>query len=269
MTATNMRTTTSFSMNDSREDGSGDYARSGGTATTRRFRPTWLPTLAAALLVPLFIAAGQWQWNKASAKADLQQQFDALATGPAVQMPAAIAPPEALRYRNVTARGTFEPQRQILIDNRIHRQRAGFHVITPLRIEGSDVRVLVNRGWIAGSGEHDRVPEIDTPAGAVEVSGQAVVPTSRFFTLGEERSDDTWQRVWQNLDMKRYARVAGFPIQPVVVQMSPDSTAGGFAREWPRPDDRRLTNLGYALQWWSFAATTVALWLYFGFRRKS
>jgi hypothetical protein len=30
-----------------------------------RFRPRLLPTLAALVLVPLFIAFGQWQWNKA------------------------------------------------------------------------------------------------------------------------------------------------------------------------------------------------------------
>lgn len=256
-------------MNDSRDEGSADYARSSGAATPRRFRPRWLPTLAGALLVPLFIAAGQWQWNKASLKAQRQEQFDALANGPAVQIPVGPVVAETLHYRKVTARGTYEPQRQILIDNRVHQQRAGFHVITPLRIEGSDVRVLVNRGWIAGSGDHDRVPEVATPAGTVEVSGQAMVPSSLFFTLKEESSDGTWQRVWQNLDIERYARVAGFPVQPVVIQMSPDSAAGGFVRDWPRPDDRRLTNLGYALQWWSFAAATVALWLYFGFRRNS
>ena len=31
------------------------------TKAARRFRPRWMPTLAAVLLVPLFIAAGQSQ----------------------------------------------------------------------------------------------------------------------------------------------------------------------------------------------------------------
>ena len=267
---------TSFSMNGSDRAGSDDYARSGDGGTTRppaapprRFRPRWLPTLAAALLVPLFIAAGQWQWHKAGAKAELQRQYETLGSGPAVQVPAELVAAESLRYRQVAARGTYEPQRQILIDNQTYRQRAGFQVVTPLRIEGSGMRVLVDRGWIPGLAEHDRVPEVDTPAGTVEVSGLAVVPSSRFFTLKDERSDGAWPRVWQNLDMERYAALAGFPVQPVVIRLDPQSPAGGFVREWPQPDDRRLMNLGYALQWWSFAATTVALWLYLGFRRKT
>ena len=51
-----------------------DYARACGgkhPAPPRARGPSaprlW-PTLAAALLIPLFIAAGNWQWNKAALK---------------------------------------------------------------------------------------------------------------------------------------------------------------------------------------------------------
>lgn len=220
------------------------------------------------MLVPVFIAAGQWQWNKASVKAEMQRRLDVLAEEPAVQIPTEPVSSETLRYRKVVARGTYEPQRQILVDNRTYRQQAGFHVVTPLRVEGGEMRVLVNRGWVPVLAGHGRVPDVATPTGIVEVSGQAIVPPSRFFTLADERDEGTWRTVWQNLDMDRYARLAGFPVQPAVIQLDPQSAGAGFVREWPRPDDRRSTNLGYAFQWWSFAATTVALWLYHGFRRK-
>ncbi len=237
----------------------------------RRFRPRWLPTLAAALLVPLFIAAGQWQWDKAAAKAARQQQLETRVSEPAVQIPTEAANAQALQYRKIVARGYYEPRHQILIDNRTYRQQAGFHVVTPLRVEGSEIRLLVNRGWIPALAEHSREPEIVTPAGIVEVSGIAVVPASRFFSLQPETNGEhgSWQRVWQNLDLARYGERVSFPVQPVVMQLDPDSAAGGFVRDWVRPDDRRLTNLGYAFQWWGFAATTVGLWCFFGFRRKT
>ncbi len=237
----------------------------------RRFRPRWLPTLAAALLVPLFIAAGQWQWDKAAAKAARQQQLETRAGEPAVQIPAEPGDAQALHYRRIVARGYYEPQHQILIDNRTYHQQAGFHVVTPLRVEGSEVRLLVNRGWIPALAEHSREPEIVTPSGIVEVSGIAIIPASRFFTLQADNSETgaIWQRVWQNLDLARYGERVNFPVQPVIMQLDPDSAAGGFVRDWVRPDDRRLTNLGYAFQWWGFAATTIGLWCFFGFRRKS
>ena len=263
-------------MSGSGDASANDYARAVEPAPTamatepvRRFRPRWLPTLAAALLVPLFIAAGQWQWDKAAAKAARQQQLEVRAGEPAVQIPAGPADAQALQYRRIAVRGHYEPQHQILIDNRTYRQQAGFHVVTPLRVEGSDIRLLVNRGWIPALAEHSRAPEVATPPGFVEVSGVAIIPASRFFTLQADNGEmgGTWQRVWQNLDLARYGEHVNFRVQPVVMQLDPASAAGGFVRDWVRPDDRRLTNLSYAFQWWGFAATTIALWCYFGFRR--
>ncbi len=128
--------------------------------------------------------------------------------------------------------------------------------------------MLVNRGWIPASAEHRVVPDVATPTGIVELAGTAVVPGTRFFTLKADGETGGWQTVWQNLDLDRYAERVGFPIQPVVLQLDPDSTAGGFVREWPRPDERIQTNLSYAIQWWTFAATTVVLWLVFNIRRS-
>ncbi|MBL8414658.1 MAG: SURF1 family protein [Propionivibrio sp.] len=237
----------------------------------RRFQPRLLPTLAAALLLPLFISAGQWQWNKASIKGKLQKELDARGAEPAIQIPTSLVDPQALRYRKIVARGQYDVQHQILIDNRTHREQAGYHVLTPLRLEGSDMRLLVNRGWVPALAEHNQVPQVATPTGTVEVSGTAVVPNTRFITLGADDVNNKieWQSVWQNLDLGRFGKAVNFPLQPIVIELDAASTAGGFVREWRRPDERLETHLGYALQWWSFAAITVVLWLVVNFRRTS
>ena len=224
--------------------------------------------------MPLFIGAGQWQWDKAAGKAQLQAQLDARRAAPAIQAPHARADAQSLptlRYRTVVATGRYEPEHQILIDNRTQHGQAGYHVVTPLRVAGSEVRLLVNRGWLPAPAEHSRVPEFATPSGNVEVSGTAILPPAHFFTLASNSTTagTGWQRVWQNLDLGAYAQAAGFPIQPFVIELDAHSAAGGFVREWRAPDDRRQVNLGYALQWWAFAATTVVLWLVLNFRRPS
>jgi surfeit locus 1 family protein len=270
----------SLNMADSSER-SADYARSGDLEATSPqqarpaalcFRPRLLPTLAAALLVPLFIAFGQWQWNKADVKEGTQTLRAARGAEPTVQMPGTMADPESLRYRPVQARGSYEPEFQILIDNRIHRQQAGYHVLTPLRLEGSDLRVLVNRGWVPALADHSHWPQVATPTGVHEVSGIAIVPGTRYLTLGPDAANvhhSGWQVVWQNLDLKRYAARVAFPLQPVVIELSPESPAGGFAREWPRPDERIERHVGYAFQWWGFAAATVIIWLVVNLRRPT
>ncbi len=237
----------------------------------RRFRPRLLPTLAAALLVPLFIAAGQWQWDKAARKSSLQQQLDARGSEPAIQIPGTRVDAQSLLYRKVVAHGHYEPEHQILIDNRTYREQAGYHVVTPLRLDGSEIRLLVNRGWVPAPADRRQVPQVATPGGAVEVSGAAILPGTRFFTLGADAAPagGEWQSVWQNLDLERYGQAVGFPIQPIVVQLDAHSAAGGFVREWRRPDERVQTNLNYAFQWWGFAATTVVLWLVVNWRKQT
>lgn len=233
-----------------------------------RFRPKLLPTLAFLVLLPGFIKLGYWQYGKAQQKLAIQESLDQRSREPALQMPTALADGETLRYRRVTARGRFDVAHQILVDNRVMRDTAGYHVMTPLILEGSDMRVLVNRGWVPASARHSEMPVVATPAGIVEVSGLAVIPTQKFFTLGDDGPTGTaWQNVWQNLDLKRYGQQAGFPLQPVVLQMEAGSPHG-FVRDWPRPDEHVEKNLGYAWQWWGFATALVAIYLYVNLERR-
>ena len=223
-------------------------------------------------MVALAVAAGcihlgQWQHGKAERKQATQALLDQRGAGAPVDLGATPADAEALHFRPVTVRGHFETAHQFFLDNRVHREQAGYHVLTPLRIEGSQMHVLVNRGWIPASERHSDLPRVETPAGPVSLHGTAVIPGTRFFTLGSEPPGDAWQPLWQNLDLARYARLVPWPVQPVVLQLAPDAPAG-FAREWPRPDERFERNLSYAWQWYGFAASAVLIWLALGWKSR-
>lgn len=267
--ASNMKTTSSLIMSDTRATQEElQYARGDTTPASgpsRRFVVLG-GGLLVALLVPIFVSLGMWQWNKAAIKESRQSLLDARSQEPAIELAATPVDAESLRFRRVKVRGTYEPQYQILIDNRVHNEQAGFHVVTPLRISGSaaaPLYVLVNRGWIPGRPDHRQLPEVDTPAGDVAIVATAIVPGTRFFTLAAEPPGTAWQKVWQNLDLDRYRQTAPFALQPVVLQLDPDSPGGGFVRDWPRPDERIERHIGYAWQWFGFAAASVAIWLFF------
>ena len=112
------------------------------------FRFRWVPTLLLALPIPLFVALGFWQLDRADQKREQARVLSERAEMPALELNEPVSEPEALRFRKLQARGLFESDGQILIENRRQGNRNGFHVITPLRIADSDMRVLVNRGWI-------------------------------------------------------------------------------------------------------------------------
>lgn len=221
--------------------------------------------LLLLVLLPTFGWLGLWQWQKAEAKFARQAELDARSLGPLLEMPAEPADAESLRYHRFILRGEYDAGHQILIDNRVHAERAGYHVVTPLKLKGSDLHVLVNRGWVPAAAEHRVLPQVPPPAGPVVLTGVAIVPASRFFTLGGTTAENS-APVWQNLDLERFRGGVNYPLQPVVIQLD-EASPTGYVRDWPRPDEHADRNLGYAVQWFGFAVASLGIWLYFLLRR--
>ena len=231
----------------------------------RRFRPRLAPSLAVAILLPLFLYLGYWQLQRADEKRVLQAEYDARATGAVAMVERRLQRPEALQFYRVVAKGHYEADRQILIDNRVHQGRVGYHVITPLRLLDSDVRLLVNRGWIAAGTRRDVLPQVPTPAGTTTVEGIAIVPSGHIFELDTKTEEAI---VWQNLVLARYAKWSGLKLQPVVLQQTSDA-ADGLVRAWTRPDTGADKHRGYAFQWYSLASTILIAYVAFSFKRAA
>ena len=234
----------------------------------QNFRPGLAASLTVAVLLPLFLYLGYWQLQRAEEKRELQAEYDARATGPTIKVEARVQRPEELQFYHVIARGYYESDYQVLVDNRVHQGQAGYEVITPLRLADSDVRLLVNRGWVPLGEDRSHLPAIDPPRGLQEIIGVATVPSEKNFMLAKpEPLDRGWQRVWQNLDMARYRAAVPFPVQPVVVLLDPDSPAGGFTREWSRLNAGIAVHKGYAFQWFMLAVGLVVIYFFMGRRR--
>jgi surfeit locus 1 family protein len=236
-------------------------------------RPTrwrrWLPTAAVWLLVPVFLLLGLWQLQRADEKRHLQDEYDARSHGPAVRVEPRVQAGEDLRFYRVEAAGRYDPDHQFLLDNRVHHGRVGYHVITPLKIGDSEVRVLVNRGWIALGESRDAPPAIDTPRGPVTLTGVATVPSEKGYRpYAAPAAGGKWEPVWPYLDMKRYAQAVPFPVQPIVILLDPANPTG-FTREWSRLDAGIAVHQGYAFQWFALAVALIGLYLLVRRRARS
>ncbi len=229
-----------------------------------RFRPRLWPTLATILLLPTFIALGIWQLHRAQEKAELQADYDRRSNGPELALDEHPRAVEDLRFHRVLASGYYEPEYQILLDNRVHEGTAGYYVVTPLRLRDSDLRVLVNRGWVPLGRDREHLPAVSPPSGLQQVSGIATVPIERRFTLGDvaESNGSKWASVWQYLDLAQYAARVPFAIHPIVVLLDPASNAGGYVRDWGRLDAGIATHKGYAFQWFALALALITLYLF-------
>jgi surfeit locus 1 family protein len=219
-----------------------------------------LPTLATVVGIAVFVAAGQWQQRRMHEKEALRAQEDAAALAPPLMLD--LLPDttdwSALRYRHVSVTGSFDAGHQVFIDNKVHDERVGYHVVTPLTLPDGRT-VLVDRGWVAQGASRSVLPAAAPPPGAVTVVGRIAVPPRGYLEL--ER-DATTGPVRQNLDPARFAAASGVAVLPVVIEATASSGAGDdLVRDWPAPDFGIDKHRIYMMQWYGFAALAAGLWL--------
>lgn len=215
-----------------------------------------VPLLAGVALALLTLQLGNWQTRRAAEKAELQAEYRAAAERPA--QPLGSTPPS--ERQSLELRGEWLPGRSILIDNRVHEGRAGYHVFTPLQLKGQGGVVLVNRGWIgAGADRSQPPPRIANPPGETAVTGRVRHPGEKPFMLA---ADSPSGSVWQTLDLARYRSETRLPVADFYLQQTSPAD-DGLIRNWPEPDAGIERHRGYALQWYALAALAAALTLWY------
>lgn len=204
--------------------------------------------LLATAACAAFVALGLWQSRRADEK-----RATSMATRPA------------------TAHGTFVPGYTVLLDNKLLRGRAGYHVVQPLRLagDGPPRHVLVNRGWIEARATREVLPEIRTPAGALSIEGIRLSRLPLAYEPGKAVLERASGRpvVWQNATVEAFAAWSGLALEPYVIEQH-SMLDDGLAREWPKAGSGAEVHESYALQWYTFAAATVVLLGALGWRRN-
>jgi surfeit locus 1 family protein len=230
----------------------------------------WQPALAALIVVVLTLSLGAWQLRRAEEKRALRERAVQVAAAVAMAIPAQPLEPGRFDGRRVSVRGRFVAERTVFIDNRTHKGVAGFHVATPVKIEGSELHVLVLRGWVPRDPrDRQRIPVLTTPEGVIVLEGQAEANIAQALELRKASPPGPDERIWQNLALERFATWSGLRLQPVLVRQSDHPPlADGLVRDWPEARVDVDKHLGYAFQWFALAAATSGLWAWLTFFRR-
>jgi len=232
---------------------------------SRRFRPALLPSVAALVAIALTVSLGNWQSRRAEEKLALGRNLDDAARRVQLVLPPGPVDAHDHEFARISARGEYSARHTVLLDNKVLRGSAGYQVLTPLKLAGGDMYVLVNRGWVAAGMRRDILPQIRTPAGIATVEGIAIVPGSHIFELDTKTEEGI---VWQNLVLARYAKWSGLKLQPVVLQQTSEA-ADGLVRAWARPDTGADKHRGYAFQWYALATTILIAYVALSFKRAA
>jgi surfeit locus 1 family protein len=234
-------------------------------STGARRRPAWIPTVAAFVTVAVFVQAGNWQRERMHEKEALLAQMQAASKRPPVPLPQGIADWHAWRYRTVVVTGVFDAAHQILIDNKVHAGHVGFGVVAPFRLDDGRA-VLIDRGFAAAGASRAELPDPRPPQGTVTLRGRIDLPSAGYLELGELRA--ATGKLWQNIDPQRFAQETGIAVLPIVVEALDAPADDGLIRAVALPSTGIEKHLSYMLQWYTFAAMAVGLWLWFAVRPR-
>jgi surfeit locus 1 family protein len=230
--------------------------------------PTWQRWLVggmAALGVAITFSLGLWQLGRAAEKTDLQrakqlQAEQVVLDGRSLGSGEAQAPQrQALIHRRMTLKGQWLPAHTVFLDNRQMNGKPGFFALTPLQLEGTDVVVLVQRGWAQRSfTDRTALPALRTPEGVVEVQGHLAPWPSRLYDFGGAESGP----IRQNLDLSAYRQATRLPVLEVTLLQS-GAPSEGLLREWPVVASGVEKHHGYAFQWFGLSGLIALLYVWF------
>lgn len=161
--------------------------------------------------------------------------------------------PDGFRFRRVTAAGSFDFTRQLVVLAQAHAGLPGIHVVTPLRLSDT-VAVLVERGWLPSpDGRSLDTAWVAEPESTVAQGVLLRAEARRASASGA----DTWPRAVLAPDPGAVGHAYPYRLLPLLLRR--DSLPAGVAnlRPVPVPELSNGPHLSYAIQWFAFAVIAL------------
>lgn len=236
----------------------------------------WASYAATALVMASAMALlGNWQWDRYqdrranNARLHASSAAEPLPLNDVVPRPGAAgavgpAPAATKQWTMVTAVGRYDNAREILARNRTVNGRVGFEVLTPL-VLADGAAIIVNRGWI----EAPVGDALARPAIAPAPPGQVTVVGRLHFS---ESGPRPLQRPGGRIEVRRislsqlapqlpYPTYGGYVLRTEQVPEAADALV-----PIPVPTENAWQSGAYAIQWWLFAAATMAWYAWAAYR---
>ncbi len=235
------------------------------------FNPKILTSLLALILFSMFVFLGFWQLDRSEHKRNLYSEFENRQSADAIDFNKVEnyqLDEEYLVWRKLEATGQFLEQYQILLDNQVENTHAGYFVYTPFKLDQSDRVILVNRGWLLAETDRAISPKLVFSNGAVKINGVIKkVPNTGLLLkdMPPEKMNEAIYRV-QRIDINELEELTQLKLLPYIIRLEAESEHG-YIRNWRLPGSGESIHMGYAFQWFAFAAVLLLIYLILNFKK--
>ena len=211
---------------------------------------------------------GIWQVKRRSWKLNLLEELDQKTSAPPIELPINPAEVKDLEFSKVQVRGQFEVGTEVYVGPRSivledesgglfgRTDTIGFHVITPFKLENSEDKILVNRGWVPKNKIEPSTRGEIVPSNVIELTGvvRLTDEAQRFKPKNPESGNK-----WSSRDVEALAEK--FNTLPIFIDADQSSTV----KNGPIGGQTRITlpndHLSYLITWFSLSAVTSLLWI--------
>ena len=226
-----------------------------------KFKPGARITIFFVFFAILFFSLGVWQIERGQSKAGILNEFnDNLKKTPS------NLDVSSKKWDRVFVKGTWVNSKQILIDNIINRGIAGYKVITPLNIEGSDKTILVDRGWIKQNKYREVLPDIGIEEKSETVSGILELP-ELGLVLSNDLVTSEWPKISQSKNFEILAEQFDMNLFPMILLADPINQK---SLEYIKITPTNMTptkHYGYSAQWFLMFLVLCVMYIWYGLNK--
>ncbi|MDR7157579.1 SURF1 family protein [Arthrobacter sp. BE255] len=237
-------------------------------------KPRWIAGLVFAIAVSgVFVLLSQWQFGR-STQAEIPVNP---ATETAQSLTGTLQPGDffhgSVADQMVTAAGTYDADKQVLISGRLHNGESGYWVVTAFAVNGAPVLsgagaspetwIPVARGWVA-----DPADAAEPPSGTVELTGRLLPSEAPLPQTAPGPGRATAVSVAELINYWDVSSYPGFIAATAEVSAGTDLSAGATdgalkpLNIGPQPPAQKINwlNLFYSLEWVVFAGFALFIW---------
>lgn len=237
-------------------------------------KPRWIAGFIFAIaLSGVFVLLSQWQFGRST-----QPEVPVNPATEQVQpLTSTLQPGEffhgSVADQMVTARGTYSPDKQVLVPRRLHDGKAGYWVVSAFAVDGAPVLagagaspqtwIPVARGWVSQPGD-----AAAPPSGPVELTGRLLPSEAPVAGKAAKAGEATAVSVAELINYWEVSSYPGFVSATAEVVGGQDVSAAAIPGKLlpldigPQPPAQQINwlNLFYSIEWVVFAGFALFIW---------
>jgi cytochrome oxidase assembly protein ShyY1 len=237
-------------------------------------KPRWIAGLVFAIIVSgVFVLLSQWQFGR-SVQPEAPVSPVTEETRPLTET---LRPgdffPGSVSDQMVSAEGTYDPEKQVLVPGRLKNGNSGYWVVSAFAVTGApqlsgvaaspETWIPVARGWVA-----DPADAGAPPSGAVQLTGRLIPSESPLPATAPEAGRATAVSVAELINYWDISSYPGFVAATSEVANGSDMSAAAVDGDLkplnigPQPPAQKVNwlNVFYSLEWVVFAGFALFIW---------